>query len=223
MRRLHNSNNQITDSPVPLLLHCSDREADGWELGTNGKHPLRVVREHELDSFLNAAIATDWTSRNPIEKRDADLLLETVALGESLTRRKSVGRSIAKMPSYCKLPSNEVSSIAKFCSSVNQGIGNPRVVVWWSRYENRFSLGMHCGQSPLKALYALTFARLGQPGGLAQCENCGKFFKRGHKKEKRFCNSNCRSAFTMRRLRAKARKSIVQTTRKEQHGTTQTR
>jgi hypothetical protein len=220
MNSSRNSKNPITDSPLPLLLHCLDYEADGWELGPDGKHPLRMIRESELDSFLNSAKTSDWSSHNPIERRDADLLLETVALGESLMRKKSIGRLISKMRSYAGPQSNEqAGSVVEFCSRVNQGIGAPRVVIWWSRYEKRLLLGIHCGQVPLRALYVLTVARLGQPGGLAECENCGKFFRRGHKKEKRFCNSNCRSAFTMRKLRAKAHK----TQRKEHHGTTQTR
>jgi hypothetical protein len=124
-----------------------------------------------------------------------------------------------------KNPSTEelADPIIDFCARVNGGVAHTRVVVWWSRHEKRFLLGLHCGQVLLRALYLVAFSRLGQPGGLAHCENCGKWFKRGHKKEKRFCNSNCRSAFTMRRLRAKARRSVVQTSRKEQYGTTQTR
>jgi hypothetical protein len=210
-----NSNKSATysDVPIPLLVACLSGEPDGWEMGVHGKQPVRRVGADALDSFQDAAAKTDWRSRNPIEKQDADALLKTIAIGENLMRKRGVRTIVEQLPIYVppsKLKTDQLTEaelVLEFCKSVGLGIANSRLVVWWSRWEKRFALGIHCGQVPMRSLYLLAFARLGQPGGLAPCQNCGKFFRRGHKKEKRFCNSNCRSAFTMRKLRAKAKRN----------------
>jgi hypothetical protein len=229
MASYRNSNNPATSSdvPIPLLEHCLSGEPDGWEIGEHGKHPVRIVSADRLDSFLDSVGKTDWRSHNPIEKRDADALLDMIATGEKLMRKRGVRKTVERLPVYVrpsKLTADQLtrSELAlEFCKKIGLGIALSRPVVWWSRREKRFALGIHCGQVPMKALYLMAFARLGQPGGLASCQNCRKFFRRGHKKEKRFCNSNCRSAFTMRKLRARAKRSGH--SKEVQHGTRKAR
>jgi hypothetical protein len=178
----------------------------------HGKQPVRRVSADALDLFQDDLKKADWGSHNPVEKQDSDALLATIALGEGLMRTRGVRRVVERLPVYT--PSSKLTEAQfteakltlEFCKSAGSGIAHSKVVVWWSRWEKRFALGIHCGHVPIRALYLLAFARLGQPGGLAPCQNCGKFFRRGHKKEKRFCTANCRSAFTMRKLRARTKR-----------------
>jgi hypothetical protein len=205
---LRNSNNAVTDLPFSLLAHCPEQERpDGWEIGVNGKQPVRIIRESELDALQDEAKRELLGSA---EKRDADALFSTIDTGESLMRKGRIQKLIGQLPVYVppsQIQSDSFRPILQFCGRVNQGIAGSRVVVWWSRHEKKFDIGVHCGAVPMRALYILGFARLGQPGGWTKCPNCGKRFRRGHKKERRFCKPNCRAAFAMRELRQRARKA----------------
>lgn len=213
MASLRNSNKPITDLPLPLLFSwLPPAKADGWVIDSNGKHPVQLVPESILDDFLNPSEEIRWQALGYHGKRYLAALHNAIETGEQLINTRGVPSAVEQLPEFKNLPVSlegqrtATRRVLEFCRSVNTGIANSNVRVWWSRRGKKFALGIYCGQDLLRALYITAFARLGQPGGITCCPNCGRWFKRGHKKEKRFCTTNCRSAFTMREWRKKSNK-----------------
>jgi hypothetical protein len=223
MKSSRNSNKPITDLPLPLLFSClPPAQPDGWVIDSNGKHPVQLVPESILDEFLKPTEEKRWQSLiGHHEKHYREGLRNAIATGEKLMQHPRGMRSaVEQLPVSKPLPVSlegqpkATKLVLEFCRAVNQGITHSNVRVWWSRREKKFALGIHCGQDLLRALYITAFARLGQSEGITCCPNCEKWFKRGHKKEKKFCSTNCRSAFTMRNWRRKQRKAVSEPNKK---------
>jgi hypothetical protein len=231
MKSSRNANDPITGLPLPLLLSClPPAQPDGWVIDANGKHPVQLVPESILDDFLNPTEDMRWQSLGHHGRRYVETLQNSIEAGEELMRARRARSTVEQLPMFDALPvslegqSKATKLVLEFFRSVNTGIAHSNVRVWWSRREGKPVLGIHCGQDLLRALYLTAFARLGQPGGIARCPNCGRWFKRGYKKEKKFCTTNCRSASTMRNWRKKQGKHAQKSAEKGANdGTRKTR
>jgi len=88
--------------------------------------------------------------------------------------------------------------------TLNQGIREVRLVVWWAKHEKRFAPGIYC-KDISTALHALTLSRIGEPGSLAVCERCHSPFIRT-RAAKDYCSHRCRVAAGMERYRERQKR-----------------
>src|ERR1035441_1967704 len=207
---------------LPVLIPSPATKGAGWFVQGGKPQDVRVVPAVALRLFL------DEHGRQGFEKQfgvvtDEERRHLLFLLGMADAIKKRDGRELrGAVRRYCEDIEDPEdpglrywyeshlwedvrrSPLRELGATLNQGIREVRLVVWWAKHEKRFAPGLYC-KDISTALHALTLSQIGQPGSLAVCERCHSPFI-GTRAARDYCSHRCRVAAGMERYRARQKR-----------------
>jgi hypothetical protein len=204
---------------IPVLIPSPATKGAGWFVWGVKSQAVRVVPADALRPFLDEKGRQGFEKQfGVVAEQERRHLLFLLGMADAIKKRDTQElRGVVRR--YCEdIEDPEQGWIAErhtwmdVCQSplrelgatLNHGIREVRLVVWWAKHEKRFAPGIYC-KDISTALHALALSRIGESGSLAVCERCHSPFIRT-RAAKEYCSHRCRVAAGMERYRERQKR-----------------